>query len=298
MASSDHTLKAETRIDPSIGDPDLENCFLSVQAGEKRLSYCILDGQRNRYIGAGEISPPMANLPEGEEVRMPTEAFISTAMAELPLLSKQFRDCKLIWEGQKSTLVPETFFRESDQEKLLSFNAKTGQEETVFNDYLKAFHAFNIFSIPEKVNGLLKHSLGVDRAFHLLSVLVESISQNYRGQLSRPKVFLNIRETWFDLVVMDHETLHYVNMFEFRHPEDLVYFTIFVMEQLELNAEQTVLVLMGKIAKDSPLYRLIFKYLHKVEFARRNATYHYSNVFHDIPPHTMFPLINLNQCGL
>jgi len=138
----------------------------------------------------------------------------------------------------------------------------------------------------------------MDHISHLSSVLVKSIFLNYQGQLSRPKVFLNVREGWFDLIILDQTKLHYVNMFEFRQPEDLVYYIIYVLEQLGFNSEQVEVVLMGKITNKTPLYDLILRYIRKVEFARRSPMYNYSFIFNEIPQQGYFSLLNLNQCGL
>ncbi|NQV03044.1 MAG: DUF3822 family protein [Bacteroidia bacterium] len=298
MSSPDHILPAINRVDALFKETDLENYYLSVQIGEKSFSYCILDSISNKYIGVGEFRLPVTKGPGEQEIRLPFDSFFAKVVASLPILRKKFKSCKVIWEGSKNTLVPEQLFEEKGQEKILSFNIPLDQQDKVLHDRLTNFRIVNVYAVPEKANEVLTRTFGVDHLPHLSSVLIESIYQNFRGQLVRPKVFLHIREHLFDLVVMDQFKLYYANTFEFRRPEDLVYFTIFALEQLGFSQEQAEVVLMGKITRNAPLYNLIFKYLRRVEFAKRNPGNEYSFIFNEIPHHAYYPLLNLNQCGL
>jgi hypothetical protein len=135
------------------------------------------------------------------------------------------------------------------------------------------------------------------RLFQLPAVLIEAIYQNYRSQLQRPAVFLNLRETRFEVIILDQAVIHYANSFSYRAPEDVVYYILFIFDQMGLNTEQTRLHLMGKVGKESPVYHHLFRYVRKVDFVRRTTAYSYSPVFNDIPHHGYFPLLNLNQCG-
>lgn len=298
MSSPDHILPAVNRLDALFKETELENYYLSVQIGEKSFSYCVLDSISNKYIGVGELRMPVNKGPGDQEIRLPFESFFAKVVAALPVLRKRFKSCKVIWEGNKSTLVPEQLFKEQEQQKILSFNIPLDQKDKVHHDRLTDFRIVNVYAIPEKVKEILTRTFGVDHLPHLSSVLIESIYQNYRELLVHPKVFLHVREHLFDLVIMDQFKLYYANTFEFRLPEDLAYFTIYVLEQLGFSQEKAEVVLMGKITRNTPLFNLIFKYLRRVEFVRRNPGYEYSFVFNEIPHHAYYPLLNLNQCGL
>lgn len=298
MSPQDHILPAVNRIDALFRESDLENYYLSVQMGKTSFSYCILDSISNKYIGVGELRMPVTKGPGEQEIRLPFESFLAQVLTVLPVLKKRFKSCKVIWEGNKSTLLPEQLFDEEEQQKILSFNVPVDPGEKVIHDLLPGFHIANVYSVPVKALELLGRTFGVDHLSHLTSVLIESIFQNYRVEMLRPKVFMNVRDTCFDLVVMDQFKLFYANTFEYHRHEDLVYFTIFALEQLGFSQDHAEVVLMGKIGRNTPLFDLVFRYLRRIEFARRNPGYGYGFVFNEIPQHAYFPLLNLNQCGL
>jgi hypothetical protein len=111
------------------------------------------------------------------------------------------------------------------------------------------------------------------------------------------KVFLNLRDGQFDLLVFNGNQLVYCNGFHFRTPEDVAYYVIFVYEQLNLNPEETGLCLLGNVEKLSPVYDLLFRYIRLIEFMGRNEGFKYSYLFDEIPGHSYFSLLTPALCG-
>ena len=132
---------------------------------------------------------------------------------------------------------------------------------------------------------------------HVSSVLLESLYVNYKNLIGAGKIFLNVREEAFDLVIFQGKQLSYFNSFPFKTPDDLVYYVIFVTEQLNLNPEDTPVVLIGDTDKKSGIYDLLYRYIRNVDFAGRNETFNYSYVLNDLPPHQFYTLFNSQQCG-
>jgi hypothetical protein len=133
--------------------------------------------------------------------------------------------------------------------------------------------------------------------FHLTTGLIESIWGNYKNRIRNDHIFVHLRENNFDLLVFDRKQLRYCNSFLIKAPEDLVYYLVFVMEQLDLNPEESEVTLIGAIDRGSPGYGLLSKYIRNLDFSPRNDSYSYSYVFDDLPGHYYFPLLNLGLCG-
>jgi hypothetical protein len=102
----------------------------------------------------------------------------------------------------------------------------------------------------------------------------------------------------FDLVIFDGRQLTYFNSFSFQNPDDVVYYLIFVLEQLKFNPESMPLVLLGNVEKGGALFELLYRYIRHIEFGRRNETYKYSYLFGQVPPQLNYPLMNFLSCGL
>lgn len=300
MPGHDHILTNVNRIDALFKESDPGNYFLSVQLGEQIFSYCILDGKTNKYLGIGEFKQPAkSHEPETSDRIAIFDLFLSKVISATPLLKQRFKDSKITWEGSKYTLVPESLMQKERADRYLSLNVPFNPaEEVILLDHVKHLKAYTIFSIPLRIRSIIQKHLHTDQISHISSALIEGILINYKNQMLHPKCFLHIRESFFDLIIADHEKLYYSNSFDFKTPEDLVYYVIFVLDQLGFSPDEAEVILMGKIQKNAPLYQILFKYIRKLEFAPRNPSYSYSFVFNNLPPHYYFPLLNLNLCGL
>ena len=126
---------------------------------------------------------------------------------------------------------------------------------------------------------------------------MESLYVNYKNVMGEGRIFLNVRDGEFDLMIFRGKQLNYCNSFPFRSPEDMVYYLIFVMEQMNLNPEAVPLVLLGDTERKSSVYDLLYRYIRTIEFAARNETFNYSYLLDDLPGHSFYTLFNSEQCG-
>jgi hypothetical protein len=54
------------------------------------------------------------------------------------------------------------------------------------------------------------------------------------------------------------------NTFDYKSPEDFIYYILFAAEQLQLNPEYFQLELLGKIAENDALYNIAYQYIRNV----------------------------------
>jgi len=105
----------------------------------------------------------------------------------------------------------------------------------------------------------------------------------YRGR----KVFLNPAGYCnFDLLVLKGNKLKYCIAFHFLTPEDIVYYVIFVFEQLNLNPERNKPGPSRNVDRFSPVFDLLFRYIRNIEFLSRNEGFQlqaiYSTMFRSL----------------
>jgi hypothetical protein len=298
MTAQDQIITIVNRFDTSFRETDTGNYFLSAEVGDHSFSFCILDGNANKYIAIGDFKHKMkAQVGETSDPGILLDAFLSRLIHFLPVLRKPFKACRIIWDQEKYTLVPSDLFIETQKEQFLRFNQNLDAGEEARSDRLRQTDAVLVYSAPGKIIKTLERLMPGSRIFQLQAVLIETLYQNFRPLLIRPVVFIHLRESRFDVIILDHSGIHYANSFTYRNPEDLVYYIMFIFDQMELSTEQTGVNLMGKVHRNSQVYNLLFKYIRKVDFVRRSTTHNFSPIFNDIPQHDYFPLMNLNQCG-
>ena len=81
-----------------------------------------------------------------------------------------------------------------------------------------------------------------------------------------------------ELIYFVKNKLVFYNRFDFNTKEDLIYYLLFIIDQLKLNPEETPVVITGDISKDDDNYMIIYKYIRNVsvfnsEISKENKFY-------------------------
>lgn len=213
-------------------------------------------------------------------------------------LELHWKQTTIVYETAVNTLMPNSLFDESKIREYLSLNHHITGSDLIKHDYLPLPDAENIWVLPADVDAMLNLHFPQARIFNHTSTLIESLLLQNKNREAEEAVFVNIRRSAFDIVILKGNHLLFSNAFQYRSKEDFIYFLIYVLEQLHLNPEKIDLSLMGEIVRISEIYEVTYKYVRNIAFAARNADYQFSYVFDEIPNHFYFNLINMHQCGL
>lgn len=286
-------------LDESFNPEDTRNYGLGILLSETAISCCILDFKRNKFIGLHRCVRDDLNLEDGQLGPAPLfRDFLEGVCTAIPWLKNSFKQVKVAYDGKKATLVPGLLFDPNDKEKYFKFNFKLNEDEHIFYDHLMPLDAWQVFTVPGPVMKAAKEIFPRSKVVHFSSILIESVWVNYKNRINSPHVFLHVREPLFDIMIFDGRQMKYFNTFLFQNPEDVVYYLIFVLEQLNFNPETIPLVLLGNNEMVEGLSELLLRYVRHIETGRRNEAYRYSYILNQLPPHTCFPLLNIFSCGL
>jgi len=230
--------------------------------------------------------------------------FIASAVTTLtemiehyPWISQPFHSVKIILEHNRSTLIPSVLYDAMEKEAYLSYSLDIDKRENVLSDSLNQMEILNIYPVSSELLNTIRQVFPSAGICHITTVLIESIWINYKNLITDHMMFLYLREEDFNILIYNSKQLVYSNAFHMRAPEDLIYFVIFVMEQLGLNPEKVPVILMGLIDKDSHCYELLYRYIRNLDFATRFNANAYSYIFDDIREHSFYPLLNFPSCG-
>ena len=70
------------------------------------------------------------------------------------------------------------------------------------------------------------------------------------------------------MLISKNKKLQYYNNFEFKEKEDILYFTLFVMEQNKINNTKTKLLLLGDINDKSDTFKLLSKFIKNIDIIK------------------------------
>jgi hypothetical protein len=215
------------------------------------------------------------------------------------LLSGSYRSVTVLIDTRFSTLVPLALFNADKKDLYLTFNLNmdlTGM--TVRSDQISLIEAVNLYPVAGPLEGLLRKAFRNPVMLHFTTSLLQNVLLQLPFPTHPVTACLYVRHGRFDLLIRKEHRLVYCNSFIYKAIEDVVYYLMFVSEQLHLAAEGIHLTFMGEMGRYSMLVELLGKYIREIEFMPRNDQFRYGNVFDELPGHYFFNLLNAGLCEL
>lgn len=273
--------------DPAF-DPDRSESFcLVLEIGTEGIALAVLDNLTNDFLAFEHY--PLRKIADENMLA----ATVEQLAASHEWLTNRFKrvDCILVTE--RFTLVPAALFDSAAAAGYLRFNQPLSGQDEVITDLLRQPDARNIYAVSETLTAALRRQFTGIRFRNNLSPLIErtlSVNKNTAGR----RILVHIQPQRFDLVISEGGLLLLANTYRYQSAEDVVYFLLFACEQLRLNPEQVPLEIVGEIAPDSGIYKLISKYVRHVKFGGRPVEARFSGGFGQLLTHWHYNLFALH----
>ncbi len=276
--------------DKSFIETNTSDYYLSLRFGKRSLAFTVFNPDLKKYTVFDAYTYSDLNLNED------AEQIFKQLFAEKNWLERQFKKVFFLMDHALSTLIPPPLFIENNMQQYLAFNHPIEASRPTHFNNLKNAHVVDVFSIPATIDKLVKKKWPNAQLLHSSSVIIESLSINYKNKIGVNTLFLNLRDEGFDLVYFKNKKLHFYNFFRFHTKEDFIYFLLSAMEELELNPEEVELILSGNIDKSSILYEMIYRYIRSSKFIERNDSFGYTYLLDGLMGHKHYTLFNAQQC--
>jgi len=222
---------------------------------------------------------------------------LTMLLGSLESLKKSFRKIFIAVEHPKSTLVPKTLFEDEEKAVWLTFNHPVAEYELCRKDELPSAAALMLYAVPENILSVLTTAFPEATIFNASGQLISTLLSATRETARDGVLYTHVKGAWVELVYLEEGRLKYFNNFSYQTREDLAYYVIFVIEQLGLNPDTTVLVLLGDIERESDHFELLYRYIRNIRLIDNSIMLDPGQITTGIPFHIYFNLINLARCG-
>ena len=288
----DKIVQIVKKYDEALIEAESEKYILSIQMSLDGFLFCIFDDEKNKFLSIEAVEFSNVN-----RIGILTE-ILKQFVLRHPWVTLRFKTVNIIYETSKSTLVPSPLFDKTEKETFTKFNFTIEESHDVKYDKLNNLDAFILYTFPVQLKETVNELFPKHKLLSHSGVLIESILVLHKNLPEQKRAFVNVRNSYLDIIVTEGRKLLYYNSFDYKTKEDFVYFLIFVLEQLNLNPEEIDLVISGFIDKNSELFEIIYKYVRNVHFQALTASFKYSYIFNEIPSHYYFNLLNFGLCEL
>ena len=190
----------------------------------------------------------------------PIEEELWKAFVNHPQLTRPYDEIVVLHDNSFNTFVPNALFDENFLGSYLQYNTKVFETDFFAFDAIGSYELNNVYVPLMNVNNFLIDQFGVFDYKNVNSVLVTNLLDVSRN-IDEKQVFVHVKETHFEIVVVRNQQLLLFNSFEYKTPEDFLYYLLFTMEQLFLNPETARVQLIGKIDESHPCFHLAYTYI-------------------------------------
>src|SRR5690554_7812707 len=99
---------------------------------------------------------------------------------------------------------------------------------------------------------------------HIHTGMVQHLTDQSANN-STKELFVHIADNHFEIVIVETKKLLFFNSYEYQRKEDCIYYILFVMEQLQLDPQEQLVKLAGKIDPEDERYQIVYQYVGIVE---------------------------------
>ena len=237
---------------------------LSIQVSLDGLSFLIYNKDTNAIIESEDIrfreSETTINTTSSSIILdLPTN--IDNVFKSNTLLNQPFNKVSLYFDNELFTLIPKVFFDNSKISDYLKFNTKVLQTDEMCYDYIENTEIVIVYIPYTNVNNYFFERFGTFDFYHKTSLLIENELKNLTP-LTTVSIYKN--STHFYIVVTKNKETTFLNRFTIQTPEDFIYYTLFTLEQLDINPDTTPISIYGKMVKDDAYYKLAYTYIRDI----------------------------------
>lgn len=268
-------LRDET-FDPA--NPAAYNLYLLVSP--TRLCLAVADLERRKFVALEEYALPAGGVP--------------ALAAEHDFLGQRnWNAVRLAVTGRAFTLLPVPLFRPGDEQAALRLHHTLTATETVRHTTHPGLELVNVFAADAALAHWLATTHGATgRLLHHTSALLAGLVHQH-GAAAPRRLYLSAGAQELMLVVLGQH-LEYCNVFPCSTAEDVVYYTILVMQELTLDPDQDQVTVWGELTPDSTVFSLLRTYVRNVRFGSRPGNVQYSYRLNDVFEYRYFDLLSLH----
>ncbi|HRK55052.1 MAG TPA: DUF3822 family protein [Cyclobacteriaceae bacterium] len=291
MAAAAQSYKLIKKIkDEKFDVEHLHEYSLLIQLGVRDLQIGIVDGQDRLVFFEDYIFHNLNS--SDDQLELLKELFEAHHL----LTAGFWKKVKFSIKNNKLVQVPSSLFVEDAAPEYLKLNAKFDpkKEVVLYCENIKS-NVVTVFAVHKGIHqwiSILYENSTVSfihqSAGLIEGVLRETITDN------KPPLFIYIDRFKLHILSVNEGRLIYYNQFSIQHFSDYVKYIMLVLNAMEMDQQNSKIVLWGYIGKNSPHAIEFSKYIKNVSFGSRPRHLKYGYLFDEVQDHHFYDLYSLH----
>ena len=258
--NNNKTILADSNFDSN----QISNLHLSIELSSSSLSYCIIDTQKYRCLLLSSQKLETDNLLE--------------IFSNDDYLSQNFKSKSISFVNFANTLVPFELYEKKDKENLFALNHELN-DEVLLEDNLRE-EIINLHAVPKLFFQTIKNILPDAALRSQSSILINNFTNL---NLKVETMFLYLKDSFVNIVVTKGKNLLFQNKFNYVTKEDLLFYVLFSIQELNFSNEDINTIVYGNVTEDE--FSILYDYIRNIKYGNKLKDISCSNEFNSIENH-------------
>lgn len=229
---------------------------LTVRATPNSLAFCSFDTLNNVPLAFKEVAFDAADKKTVAE-------YYADTFENHNELKDAYDEILVLHDNNLATFVPVALFDEDYLGSYLQYNNKVFETDFFAFDQLATYQMNTVYIPYMDINNFFVDTFGNFVYKHAHTTLVSKLLELSKN-VDEKKMFVHMASGHFEIVMVQNQHLLLFNSFDYKNPEDLIYYLLFTAEQLNLNPETLKLEFLGDISEDDAFFGIAYKYIRHV----------------------------------
>ena len=257
-----------------------ENFHLSVEISPKNICYSFLNIENLEFIFFKSIS--VSEISE-----------LVNQISSEDKLKLNYSTSSISYKDFPSTIIPNKFFNTEKKHKYLEFVAE--EIESIKTDILHQSDSSIIYSINHELVNIIQQILPNIKEKNSTNIAICQLLKQY-SHLEKKTCYLFINTNKIEIIVIEKGKLIFQNSFKVSNSSDILYFTLFCLDQLNIDPNKNEVFLFGDIQKGDENYSLLYEYIRNIKFGEISSTLSFNEELNNVSNHRYFTLFSQLLC--
>lgn len=229
---------------------------LSIQLNLNGFSFCITNAEGQIIV--------VEDAFEAQELLSEQVLYekLKKAFDTKPELQAQFETVEVVYAHELYCFVPEAYYDSTNKSLYFKYTLKTLVTDYISEDVIKNGAIINLFIPYVNINNYLLERFKEFNFRHTSSLLLDYVFKKEALE-TQEKVYIHFQNSHFEVIVVKGNQLLLFNTFANQAPSDVLYYILFVLEQLELSPESVAVQLLNNC--NNEVFELLYGYIRNIE---------------------------------
>lgn len=262
---------------------DAANCILVCEISNESFSYAIKNEEQKIYVALAVFQ-----FEKGTEKNEYGD-ILKEAIQAQPLLSGNFKKVYVVYSFAESVLIPFALYSSLENENVINLVHGDIQNNTsMLTDLITESGVYNVYRVSAPFFNVFKSFFSDATNLHQYTALLK------QPRVKDDKLSLIFYPQRIVLKLDKKGRTELINSFCYNTAEDVSYILLNTCKQF--NVENIPVEVSGLIEKDSALYKEIYKYFEKIDFALLPADTNYAEEITQQPSHYFSHIFAIDSC--